>query len=77
MVAWTYEKSLDELTFADDLVFEKVMSDVNFAKILLQRIIGCRIKEITKHITQRVNDNGPEIHGSRFCWNARRGRSHY
>lgn len=60
------KKFLDELTLADDLIFEKVMSDVNFAKILLQRIIGCRIKEITKHITQRVNDNGPEIHGSRF-----------
>lgn len=59
-------KSLDELTFADDFIFSKVMSKPEIARIFLEELYGKKIKRIDLVNMQSAKQGVPLSHGIRF-----------
>ena len=60
------EKDFDELTIADDYMFYRVMEDPGICKILLNRVLHGKVKNITEIELQKTIDDAGRAKGVRF-----------
>lgn len=61
-----YFKPIEELTFADDFMFGKVLSDPKICKRLLEILLGIKVGRIKYPTLQKVLKPGYEAHGVRL-----------
>jgi hypothetical protein len=65
-------KPYEELTFADDFMFKRVMMHEDICRQVLERILGKRIRTIRFHETEKSMKNSPPGKGVRldvYLWN--------
>lgn len=59
-------KPIDELTFADDFIFGKVMENKEICKHILEILLGIKVGRIKYPTLQKVLKPGYEAHGVRL-----------
>lgn len=59
-------KSYEELQFADDFMFKRVMADPEICKGVLERLLGIQIEHISYPETEKIFENAPDSRGIRL-----------
>lgn len=68
-------KTIQELNLADDFLFEKVMSDTEICRRVLEKILNIPIKKVEFPVTRKTTDTAPDDRGIRLdaCINDEQG----